>query len=1019
MQMAFEFVDWEISKISDYLADKGLSVKSVEDSNIKINSYDNEVIVKRGSNTLHISEGRILDKISVLKVLTGNPSWIDDGFITAFQKSTEKLIKARDPQANIYVEKKSNRKFILTYEDQPIIVIKPDDSFIVVSGVSNEWDTEILNILSNIEEELPLFFFNIPFEWTVLAQPIIDPELWTVEMEDADTDPMQLVIDYIASSPTLQDLMNQIIDLFFRQGGWLEQYAIKRGIPYQERESQIKMAKQVLDTLLKSQQKLIIEAPTGTGKTFAYLVPVYVLAWIINRTIQSHVALGLIDNVFNQLNYRIAISTHTITLQKQIYSKDLPVIDEIFKNKLMFSLSYAIAMGRNNYVCLRQTHEYLDSLENSTKGKLTGIDEEVIQRKKSFVALVRNIIEERGLEHGFIDELKNLLWDNYEDLFFDMQDNIQSDSKNTLKDQCPFREQCFYYTNKEKWQNANILIMNHYLLAFALDLFPSYFKNIYGIIVDEGHHFPEVVRKQKGEVDFSISGIVRSLEKKMKRFQEIRDWLKGQGIPYRLKFLQNMSFIGKHVYDKYAKKLEEVNKKIISLKMTIDNISESRIMPVVDIMVDSKKQKDTFVIPIKPIDAIGNYISHISLDDIKNILINVEAILSDLKVVVQNVRNAMGHLTDILLKGYEKALYDIPSNESESLRKYIEILDKSIDDQFSSYEMTIQSFIDNLRNAQQIIEGEKSDEDCSKFAYWIELRRDKRSKRKNKYNIKLQKQAVFSGDLCRETISGTLMPFVFTSATMTTLDKFDFFMSSAGLDPFTDTITTEKLPPAFDYESQMEILVPIDAPNVKKNVKQADEYINFLVNNLKKWLVASQGQALVLFTSISMMRTVYEQVKDYLLSRGIEVYMQDNGMSRDMLLKTFKQKRFSVLFATKTFWEGIDVQGDSLQLLIITRLPFPNPSDINEVALAKCLSKQGKDKFIEYDLPVAGMLLRQAVGRLIRSETDSGIVIITDKRITNTNKPYSELLRQTLPTQITSLRSDEIAKRLADKINRD
>ncbi len=1009
------FVDWEISKIIDYLSGSGLSAELIDDSNIKINSYDNDVIIKRGMDTLHISKGRLLDKISVLKVLTGNPSWIDDAFITAFKRSTEKLIKTSDPDANISVKKKSSRKFIITYEDQPIIVIKPDDSFIVVSGINNEWDSEIPNILSNVEDELPAFFFNVPFEWSVLAQPIIDPEWWTVEMEDTDANPMQLVIDYISSSPTLRNLMNQTIDLFFRQDGWLEQYAKEKGIPYQERESQIKMAKQVLNTLLRSQQKLIIEAPTGTGKTFAYLVPVYVLAWVINRTIQSQVALGLIDSAFKQLNYRIAISTHTITLQKQIYSKDLPVIDEVFKNKLMFSLSYAIAMGRNNYVCLRQTNEYLASLEKSIKERLKGIDEEAVQQKQNFVNFVRQIIEERGLDHGLIDELKNLLWEIYEDLFLDMQDNIRSDSKNTLKDQCPFREQCFYYTNKEKWQNANILIMNHYLLTFALDLFPSYFKNIHGIIVDEGHHFPEVVRKQKGEVDFSVSGIVRSLEKRKKRFEEIRDWLKGQGIPYRLKFLQNMSLIGKHVYDKYIKKLEDVNKKIINLKMIIDNISESRITAIADMLIKTKEQNDTLIIPIKPIDAIENYISHIPIDDIKNILSDVEAILSDLKVEIQNLRNAMGHLTDVLLKGYEKSLYDIPSNESESLRKYLEILEKSIDDLFSSYETTIQSFISNLIDAQRIIEGEKSEDDCSKFAYWIELRRDKRAKRKTKYNIKLQKQAVFSGDLCRETISGTYIPFVFTSATMTTLDKFDFFISSAGLDQFIDAITTEKLPPAFDYESQMEILVPIDAPIVKNK----EEYIKFLRDNLKKWLVESQGQALVLFTSISMMRTVYEQVKDYLLSKGIEVYIQDNGMSRDMLLKTFKQKRFSVLFATKTFWEGIDVQGDSLQLLIITRLPFPNPSDINELALKKCLSKQGKDKFMEYDLPVAGMLLRQAVGRLIRSETDSGIVIITDKRIVSAKKSYAELLRQSLPAQMISLPTNKITKWLADKINRD
>ncbi len=1027
--MTEKIIAEDIQSIAKLLKRGGFLVDLEDDKTIQVSSGDSVVKLKYANGMIHISDGEVLDRLSVLKVLTGNPSWVDVLFIAAFERATEKLIHKRDPQATVSITKKSNNKFVIKYEDQPIITIQPDASFVTISGVSNEWDNEIPTIISTIDDELPIYFWTIPVEWTVNATPIIDPDLDMIPEEVEGIDWIDYVREYIASSPTLLSIMEKLINSFFKQGGWLEQFARERGIPYQERTSQIKMAKQVLHTLLSNDKKLIVEAPTGTGKTFAYLVPVYIIAWMIRRTIESQVASGLLNSAFLQIHYRVAISTHTITLQKQIYVKDLPVIEEIFKNNLMFTLSYALAMGRNNYICLRQTDEYLSSLEKSTKGKLRGINDEVIKRRQDFVSYVRSLIEEAKLEHGLVDELMNWLGDSYHDIFFDMKEHIQSDRKNTLKDKCPFKEQCFYYNNKEKWQSANILIMNHYLLTLALGLKPAYFKTICGIIVDEGHHFPEVVRQQRGRIDFSISGIIHSVEKRMKRFHEIKDWLKGQGIPYRLKFLQGMAIIGKEVHDEYLKKLDVAEKKVSELKLIIEKISESDADQIMHSakMLDNegkiKNNKSSLYIPIKPIGIIEENFRFLNETDIIRIIKNLHDVLNKLKAGIQNVEHAMGNLIDVLLHGYEKVWLDLPSNEAGSLREYIKTLEESVSEFFSAYITSIKEFIDKLQDAIEVIQGFASEEDCSKYAYWIEIRRDKRSKQKRKYVIKLQKQAVFSGDLCRELITSATFPFVFTSATMTTLGSFNFFLSSAGLREFVDNIIMEKLPPAFDYESQMKILVPVDAPNVKteprKNLKKDDDYIEYLVNHLGRWLVASKGQALVLFTSVDMMRLVYERVKDYVYNKGIDIYIQDNGMSRDMLLKTFKQNRHSVLFATKTFWEGIDIQGDSLQLLVITRIPFPNPSDINEKALEKCFNQQEISKFMEYDLPMAGMLLQQAVGRLIRSETDSGIVIITDSRIIDERKRYSYALQRSLPVPVEPVLSQKIEQLLKKTIRRD
>ncbi|NPA35053.1 MAG: ATP-dependent DNA helicase [Chlorobi bacterium] len=1004
-----------IDELKNHIALNGYSIIDQDPNNLRVSVDNNIVLIEQTDGLLHIRGKDPLSKLSILKTITGNPHWVDKTFLEALQRTAEQMIKSNDPNAIIELEKRAEEEYVLRYDATPIISVKTDSQFLIITGNSPEWDNQIPNLISAIENQLPELFWILPPEWTVVADPMVYDEDWATP-EAHEIEPFEYAMTYIANSQAIINVLNRVIQRFFEKGGWLDKLAQKHNIIYRERQAQSKMAHLVLNTLLKSNKKLVVEAPTGTGKTFAYLVPIYALSWAMDRTIQTHITLNKIPEHFSLVRYRTAVSTYTITLQKQIYAKDLPAIREIFREQLMFDASYSIAMGRNNYICRRQTMEYLSSLQQSISQIIQGTtDEEVIKRKQKFITYIRALVEEGQLDLGTIDELRDAIGEEYDDLFRDLQESIRSDIHNTLKKQCPFHEKCFYYQNKEKWHNADVLVMNHSLLTLALKLKPSYFNTINGIIVDEAHHLPEVIRDQLGRIDLSIYGIRHSVKRRLKRLRDIQDWLKGQAIPHKLQFLRNMSLIGNEIYGDYTKQLQEVYKKTTNLEMLIEKVLSHKTHQIVHHLIGKKGSNNgTLIIPIQPIVSVSNS------SNFNDSLTKVKEVLSDIEIGVRNVADSIEELMRVVRDGYEKAMWNAPSGtEMNSLKNYIDVLAKSFKVFFSGYEESIADFIKQIDKALQ--KEDNGDAECVDFAYWIEIKRDNRYKGKNKYIVKLEKQAVSPEKLSSELLGSTLAPIVFTSATLTTLGSFDFFLSMLGLNNTTQ-VETHKLPPVFDYESQMEIFVPEDIPDVPKNdhnVKKANKYIDTLSKVLIEWLGASRGQALVLFTSNTMMRHVYERVEPEMRKKNIKIYMQDDGMSRDTLLKTFKTERYSVLFATKTFWEGIDVQGLSLQLLVITRLPFSNPTDLTEQALDICFRQENKNKFDYYDLPIAGMKLKQAVGRLIRSETDSGIIIITDTRLLPGRRRYSKLLADSLPVEVKPLTTKEITSRIIEKIKRD
>ena len=236
---------------------------------------------------------------------------------------------------------------------------------------------------------------------------------------------------------------------------------------------------------------------------------------------------------------------------------------------------------------------------------------------------------------------------------------------------------------------------------------------------------------------------------------------------------------------------------------------------------------------------------------------------------------------------------------------------------------------------------------------------------------------------------------VFTSATLATGGDLEFFKRRMGMGELVDEgesvagsypVDEKVLPPVFDYAEQAAIYVP------RKMPPPSDDRFTEHVATIVEYLVdVTEGRAFVLFTSYANLDDVYDRLADKL---DYPVMRQGDRPKRE-LLEWFRSKTESVLFATSSFWEGVDVEGEALSLVIIDKLPFANPSDPLVRARLDLLESNGRNAFGEYSLPSAALTLKQGFGRLIRSRSDRGIVAILDSRIAN--RRYGSYFIDSLP----------------------
>jgi ATP-dependent DNA helicase DinG len=281
-------------------------------------------------------------------------------------------------------------------------------------------------------------------------------------------------------------------------------------------------------------------------------------------------------------------------------------------------------------------------------------------------------------------------------------------------------------------------------------------------------------------------------------------------------------------------------------------------------------------------------------------------------------------------------------------------------------------------------------------AYWVE-RRVAEDGRAQRGEMSLHASPVEVAERLEELVFRPDCTTIMTSATLDVGRGLEFFAKRVGAGE-AETLLVES---PFDYESQMRVYLPKGMPEPSEGAR----FQEALEGWIQRFVGMTKGKAFVLFTSRAMLRKTAEGMASWFEEQGIRLLVQDKGNSRTRLLREFKEDRDSVLFGTDSFWQGVDVPGEALSNVILTRLPFSVPDEPLFEARCERIKEKGGEPFRELQLPEAILKFRQGVGRLIRSREDRGQIAVLDGRILS--RTYGKSFLKILPECPVEILGDE------------
>ena len=624
---------------------------------------------------------------------------------------------------------------------------------------------------------------------------------------------------------------------------------------------------------------------------------------------------------------RVVISTNTINLQEQLIKKDIPLL----QRNSSTPFNACLVKGRGNYLCLRKLE--------AGQAEPSLFPDAASQELQALAAWSESTAS------GCLSDLSfhpsREIWDD-----------LRCEADQCGRSRCPQFGRCFFYRARREAAAAQILVVNHALLLAdialrresgydATAILPPFTR----LIIDEAHHLEEAATGALS-VRISRAGLLRQLA--------------------RLAPSGNRAGILTVLMTRLGKELPEA---LDQLYQELSGLIEAALLPQThELAAFVDRELDWLALALQDAqqsstDLRGGEIKQRVTPELRSSSFWLE------------LQDRLGQLAERLtelsagLGALDRAAARLPDPIRQGLESWLTDA-AGIGQRLSATAAELNWFCD------------QDDLACR----WLESRQTSRGSQATICVAPLE---------VAETIKASLLDpiptVVFTSATLTVGDSFNYLRRRTGLDLLDpERLELLSLASPFDYASQALVGIPRDLPD-----PTSAAFRQPLAAAVLRAVSLSQGGAFVLFTSFELLKQTHASLKSDLERLGLTVLRQGEGTGRHQLLARFRKERHAVLFGTDSFWEGVDVKGDALRLVIITRLPFQVPSEPIQQARAERISALGGDPFREMSVPQAVLKLRQGFGRLIRSRDDRGAVLILDNRIVTKN--YGKRFLKSLP----------------------
>ncbi len=695
---------------------------------------------------------------------------------------------------------------------------------------------------------------------------------------------------------------------------------------YESRSGQVDMARAVAAALNRD-EVAALEAGTGVGKSFAYLVPA--ILWAVRN------------------RQRVVISTGTIQLQEQLVTKDLPFL----RRALPYQFAFALVKGRGQYACRRKIEELAASLDADLV-QSTG------ESAEKWDAQFRSLIDWSARTAD--GSLADLNWSPHPDAW----EQVMSESDKSLRSNCRHYGNCFFYSARRHASSAAILVVNHHLFFadlavrrvaddFGADgVLPAYQR----VIFDEAQHLEEVASEHLG-LEFSPLGVRRRLSRMCSQSEA------NQGAIWRV--IREVEAVDETTAVSLKSGLPVA---VPSALQRIDAEFDELTLSALDVVEASapppaaneegaddggREGLETFAGETKL-----RYREGKERQLWRGVQTRLAAVQKELGVVLRTNQRAVQALSGSRL----------PESKSASLLL-----------ELTSFGSRLQALVEQMGTFCTLTDRN--------LARWLTLRQ-----RRGDAIPSLRFGAApirVAGEL-RRNLFNRVETVVLTSATLSVAGRIQYFAERLGLDAIErERFVFRSFASPFDYQSQAITATPTDLPP-----PSSGSYEGALVEAVYAVVKASGGRAFILFTSYRLLRKTYDALAGPLRELGLDPMAQGES-PRGQLVRRFVAEERGVLFGTDSFWEGVDVKGRALECVVITRLPFRVPTEPIQEARVEDLERRGIHPFRSFSLPQAVLKLKQGFGRLIRSTSDRGVVVILDQRIVS--KSYGRLFLESLP----------------------